>query len=108
MTRSPTASRRRSRTTTRRRAPAPAPTASRGRPATSNSARVAPHPSLSEEGPPRGGPSLFYARGMDPVRGLVGEELSRRDLLRHATVLGSASLIVSALPVAERILADPA
>ena len=42
---------------------------------------------------------------MDPYRGLVGEELSRRDLLRHATVLGSAGLIASALPVAERILA---
>jgi hypothetical protein len=42
---------------------------------------------------------------MDPVRGLVGEELSRRDLLRHATVLGTAGLITSALPVAERILA---
>ena len=46
---------------------------------------------------------------MDPYRGLVGEELSRRDLLRHATVLGSAGLIASAMPVAERILAaDPA
>jgi hypothetical protein len=42
---------------------------------------------------------------MDPVRGLVGEELSRRDLLRHATVLGTAGLIASAMPVAERILA---
>jgi enediyne biosynthesis protein E8 len=46
---------------------------------------------------------------MDAVRGLVGEELSRRDLLRHATLLGTASLIASAVPVAERILAaDPA
>ena len=45
---------------------------------------------------------------MDPYRGLVGEELSRRDLLRHATVLGTASLVVSALPVAERIMSDPA
>src|SRR3712207_4281539 len=42
---------------------------------------------------------------MDPYRGLVAEELSRRDLLRHATVLGTASLIASAVPVAERILA---
>jgi hypothetical protein len=42
---------------------------------------------------------------MDPYGGRVGEELSRRDLLRHATVLGSAGLIASALPVAERILA---
>jgi hypothetical protein len=41
---------------------------------------------------------------MDPYRGLVGEELSRRDLMRHATVLGTAGLIASALPVAERIL----
>jgi hypothetical protein len=42
---------------------------------------------------------------MDPYRGLVGEELSRRDLIRHATVLGAAGLIASAVPVAERILA---
>lgn len=42
---------------------------------------------------------------MNPYRGLVGEELSRRDLLRRATVLGTAGLIASALPVAERILA---
>jgi hypothetical protein len=42
---------------------------------------------------------------MDPYRGLVGEELSRRDLLRHATVLGTAGLIASAMPAAERILA---
>lgn len=45
---------------------------------------------------------------MGPVRGLVAEELSRRDFLRHTTVLGTAGLIVSAMPVAERILADPA
>ena len=49
-----------------------------------------------------------YAHDMDAYRGLVGQELSRRDLLRHATVLGTAGLIASAIPVAERILADPA
>jgi hypothetical protein len=42
---------------------------------------------------------------MDPYRGLVGVELSRRDLMRHATVLGTTGLIASALPVAERIVA---
>ena len=43
------------------------------------------------------------------MRGPVGAELSRRDLLRHASVLGAAGLVASALPVAERILAaDPA
>jgi hypothetical protein len=38
----------------------------------------------------------------------MNPELSRRDLLRHAGVISTASLIASALPVAERILADPA
>ena len=38
----------------------------------------------------------------------MNPELSRRDLLRRAGVLSTASLIASALPVAERILADPA
>jgi hypothetical protein len=43
------------------------------------------------------------------MRGPVGLELSRRDFLRDASVLGAAALIASAVPVAERILAaDPA
>jgi hypothetical protein len=42
---------------------------------------------------------------MDRARGFVGTELSRRDLFRNASLLSTAGLIASALPVAERILA---
>jgi hypothetical protein len=43
------------------------------------------------------------------MKGPVGLELSRRDFLRDAGVLGAAALIASAVPVAERMLAaDPA
>lgn len=45
---------------------------------------------------------------MEPVRGLVAEELSRRAFMRHTGVLGAAALVVSAMPVAERIMSDPA
>jgi hypothetical protein len=45
----------------------------------------------------------------DAVRGLVAIELSRRDFLQRASVLGAAALVVSALPVAERMAhPDPA
>ena len=50
--------------------------------------------------------------GMDPpaaVRGAVAAELSRRDFLRDATVLGVGALVLGALPAAERLLAaEPA
>ena len=39
------------------------------------------------------------------VTAAVAAELSRRDFLRHATVLGVGALIAGALPVAERMLA---
>ena len=42
------------------------------------------------------------------MRGPVGIELSRRQFLRDTSALGAAALIASAVPVAERILADPA
>ena len=42
------------------------------------------------------------------MKGPVGLELSRRDFLRDTSLLGAAALIASAVPVAERILADPA
>jgi hypothetical protein len=46
---------------------------------------------------------------VDPYRGLVGEELSRRDFVRHTSALGVAALIASAVPVAGRLLsANPA
>ncbi|HYH59468.1 MAG TPA: DUF5987 family protein [Thermoleophilaceae bacterium] len=45
---------------------------------------------------------------MDPIRGLVAQELSRRAFLRDTSVLGAAALTASASPIAERILADPA
>lgn len=37
------------------------------------------------------------------VRGAVAAELSRRDFLRRTSVLGTAALVASALPVAERL-----
>lgn len=40
-----------------------------------------------------------------PVRGPIAVELSRRDLLGRASALGLGSLVVAALPVADRILA---
>src|SRR3954454_2410778 len=43
------------------------------------------------------------------ARGPVARELSRRDFMRHATVLGAGALVLSALPIAERMIeADPA
>ena len=39
------------------------------------------------------------------MRGPVGTELSRREFLRDTSMLGTAALIASAVPVAERILA---
>jgi hypothetical protein len=39
------------------------------------------------------------------VRGTVAAELSRRDFLQRTSALGTAALIASALPVAERLLA---
>jgi hypothetical protein len=39
----------------------------------------------------------------DAVRGPVAIELSRRDFLQRASALGAAALVVSALPVAERM-----
>ena len=39
------------------------------------------------------------------MRGPVGIELTRRDFLRDTSVLGTAALIASAMPVAERLLA---
>jgi hypothetical protein len=38
------------------------------------------------------------------VRGSVASELSRRDFLQRTSALGAAALVVSALPVAERLL----
>lgn len=50
--------------------------------------------------------------GTDPpaaVRGPVAAELSRRDFLQKATVLGVGALVLNAVPSAERLLAaDPA
>ena len=44
-----------------------------------------------------------------PPRGPLASELSRRDLLQRASALGLGGMVLSALPVAERILAaDPA
>jgi hypothetical protein len=41
-----------------------------------------------------------------PVRGPVARELSRRDFLRHTTLLGAGALVASALPIA--VAAEPA
>jgi len=43
------------------------------------------------------------------ARGPVGRELSRRDFMRRATTLGAGAMALSALPIAERMIAaDPA
>jgi hypothetical protein len=43
------------------------------------------------------------------ARGPVARELSRRDFMRRATTLGAGAMIVSALPLAQRMIAaDPA
>jgi hypothetical protein len=42
---------------------------------------------------------------VDPFRGLVGEELSRREFVRHTSAFGLAALMASAAPVADGILA---
>ena len=44
-----------------------------------------------------------------PIGGQVARELSRRDFLRRSGALGAGALILSAIPVAERLIAaDPA
>ncbi len=44
-----------------------------------------------------------------PIGGEVARELSRRDFLRRSGALGAGALILSAIPVAERLIAaDPA
>jgi hypothetical protein len=46
---------------------------------------------------------------MEPViRGRIGAELSRRDFLQRTSAVGAAALVASALPVAERIMAQVA
>jgi hypothetical protein len=42
------------------------------------------------------------------IRGVVASELSRRDFLQRASVVGAAALISSALPLAERLTAGVA
>jgi hypothetical protein len=45
----------------------------------------------------------------DPARGTVGRELSRRELIRRAGVLGLAAAVAQALPLADALVrADPA
>src|SRR2546425_10354118 len=52
--------------------------------------------------------TLRYMRPGE-ARGPVARELSRRDFLRHATVLGAGALVLSAVPLAEQMIAaDPA
>src|SRR5436190_19057138 len=46
---------------------------------------------------------------MDPAPRALADELSRREFVRRATTLGVGALVLSALPVAERMIAaDPA
>jgi hypothetical protein len=40
------------------------------------------------------------------IRGVVAAELSRRDFLQRTSALGAAALVASALPVAERLMAE--
>jgi hypothetical protein len=42
------------------------------------------------------------------IRGRLAAELSRRDFLQRTSALGAAALVASALPVAERLMADVA
>jgi hypothetical protein len=45
----------------------------------------------------------------DLARGVVASELSRRDFLQRASVLGAGAMVLSALPIAERLIdASPA
>lgn len=46
--------------------------------------------------------------GGELVRGAVAVELSRRDFIGRASVLGAGALVVSALPVAERLMSAEA
>jgi hypothetical protein len=44
------------------------------------------------------------SRERDLVRGTVAAELSRRDFLQRASVLGTGAMVLSALPIAERLI----
>jgi hypothetical protein len=48
------------------------------------------------------------ARGARIVRNEVAAELSRRQFIQRAGILGAGAMIVAALPIAERIVVDPA
>jgi hypothetical protein len=44
------------------------------------------------------------SRERDLARGTVAAELSRRHFLQHASVLGAGAMVLSALPIAERLI----
>src|SRR5205823_1910284 len=54
--------------------------------------------------PPRALDTLPYMTPPE-TRGPVGRELSRRDFMRRATTLGAGAVVLSALPIAERMIA---